>query len=62
MTDETLICTECNAEFIFTAGEQEFYTEKGFLTPDGELQKPRKCKPCRDAAKANRYRDRNKEE
>ena len=27
--DETLICEDCGCEFVFTAGEQEFYAEKG---------------------------------
>ena len=27
--DKTLICKECGKEFVFTAGEQEFYAEKG---------------------------------
>ena len=27
--DETLICEDCGKEFTFTAGEQEFYAEKG---------------------------------
>ena len=51
--DKTLICSneECGAEFIFTAGEQEFYAEKGFT-------EPKKCKACRDAAKAARFKDR----
>jgi len=50
MEDKTLICTnqDCGAEFVFTAGEQEFYAEKGFT-------EPKKCKPCRDAAKAARF-------
>ena len=26
--DEKLICEDCGAEFVFTAGEQEFYAEK----------------------------------
>ncbi len=26
--DEKLVCEDCGAEFIFTAGEQEFYAEK----------------------------------
>ena len=26
--DKTLICKECGEEFVFTAGEQEFYEEK----------------------------------
>ena len=33
--DKTLICKECGAEFIFTAGEQEFYAEKGFVNGSG---------------------------
>ena len=28
--DETLTCKDCGKEFIFSAGEQEFYAEKGF--------------------------------
>ena len=27
--DKTIICKECGKEFTFTAGEQEFYAEKG---------------------------------
>lgn len=44
--DKTLICKECNKEFVFTAGEQEFYAEKGFVN------EPQRCKACRDARKA----------
>ena len=29
--DKTLVCKDCGAEFVFTAGEQEFYAEKGFV-------------------------------
>ena len=43
--DKTLICKECNAEFVFTAGEQEYYAERGFQN------EPQRCKPCRDARK-----------
>ncbi len=46
--DKTLICKECGAEFVFTAGEQEFYAEKGFTN------EPQRCKSCRDARKAAR--------
>ena len=28
--DKTLVCKDCGNEFTFTAGEQEFYAEKGF--------------------------------
>ena len=43
--DETLVCKECGNEFVFSAGEQAFYKEKGFLN------KPKMCKACRDAKK-----------
>ena len=36
--DKTLVCKDCGAEFIFTAGEQEFYAEKGFQN------EPTRCK------------------
>ena len=44
--DKTLVCKECGNEFVFTAGEQEFYAEKGFEN------EPQRCKACRDARKA----------
>ena len=46
--DKTLVCKECGNEFVFTAGEQEFYAEKGFMN------EPSRCKSCRDARKASR--------
>lgn len=45
--DKTLVCKDCGAEFVFTAGEQEFYAEKGFMNEPG------RCKACRDSRKAN---------
>lgn len=45
--DKTLVCKDCGQEFIFTAGEQEFYAEKGFQN------EPARCKDCRMARKAN---------
>jgi CxxC-x17-CxxC domain-containing protein len=47
MEDKQLACTACGTEFTFTGEEQEFYLSKGF-------QEPKKCKPCRDAAKQAR--------
>ena len=29
-SDITLQCRDCGTDFIFTAGEQSFYAEKGF--------------------------------
>ncbi len=43
--DKTLVCKECGNEFVFTAGEQEFYAEKGLQN------EPQRCKACRDARK-----------
>lgn len=45
MKDKTLTCRDCSKEFTFTAGEQEFYAEKGFTN------EPVRCKECRDAKK-----------
>ncbi len=47
LTERQIACQSCGQEFTFTAEEQEFYSQKGF-------QDPKKCKPCRDAAKASR--------
>ncbi len=33
MSDQTLVCRDCNTQFTFTEGEQEFYREKGFSAP-----------------------------
>lgn len=45
--DKTLNCKECSAEFTWTAGEQEFFNQKGFKN------KPTRCKECR---KVNRQK------
>ncbi|MDO4581230.1 MAG: zinc-ribbon domain containing protein [Bacillota bacterium] len=47
-TDRTLTCKECGAEFAFTASEQEFYAEKGFVND------PARCPECRSARKRQR--------
>jgi CxxC-x17-CxxC domain-containing protein len=38
--DKNLQCADCNNEFIFTAGEQEFFAER-------EFTEPKRCKECR---------------
>ena len=43
--DKTLVCKDCGNEFVFTAGEQELYAEKGFQN------EPQRCKECRTARK-----------
>lgn len=39
--DLTLKCIDCGAKFVFTAGEQMFFAEKGFGN------KPRRCRACK---------------
>lgn len=39
--DRVLTCRDCGQEFVFTAGEQEFYAEKGFE------HDPTRCRECR---------------
>lgn len=36
--DKILVCKDCGAQFVFTAGEQEFYAEKGFQNEPRPLQ------------------------
>jgi len=43
--DKELVCKDCGKTFVFTAGEQEFYAEKGFQN------EPQRCKECRNAKK-----------
>ena len=45
--DKTLVCQECGKEFVWTAGEQEFYAAKGFTN------EPKRCPECRKARRAN---------
>ncbi|MFQ5657823.1 MAG: zinc-ribbon domain containing protein [Candidatus Methylomirabilales bacterium] len=39
--DKILTCVECGKEFAFTAGEQEFFAQKGFTN------EPKRCKSCK---------------
>src|SRR3981189_1924621 len=39
--DKVLKCAECSAEFVFTAGEQMFFADKGFKN------EPKRCKACK---------------
>ena len=43
--DKTLVCKDCGKEFVWTAGEQEFYASRGFEN------QPQRCKPCRVPAR-----------
>ncbi len=47
MNDQTLTCRDCGQAFTFTAGEQEFFSSRGFSEPS-------RCTECRAARKAQR--------
>jgi len=49
LQDKTITCRDCGAAFIFTAGEQGFYIEKGLQN------EPQRCPVCR----ASRRRERS---
>ena len=45
--DKTITCRDCGTDFVFTAGEQEFYAQKGFTN------EPTRCPSCRQQRKAS---------
>ncbi len=45
LEDKTLNCKECSKEFVWSAGEQQFYADKGLQNPPG------RCPECRRAKK-----------
>ncbi len=47
-TDRTITCIDCGQSFVFTAGEQDFYAQRGFT------EAPKRCPSCRSARKAQR--------
>ena len=46
--DKSITCVDCGEEFLFTAGEQAFYRERGLTN------EPTRCKSCREKRKATR--------
>jgi CxxC-x17-CxxC domain-containing protein len=47
--DKSLQCSDCGVTFTFSAEEQEFFQSKGYTN------EPKRCMPCRQARKAERY-------
>ncbi len=43
--DKALVCRECARPFLFTAGEQEFFRQKGLVNQPG------RCPECRNRRK-----------
>jgi hypothetical protein len=46
--DQQRTCVDCGGSFTWTAGEQEFFHEKGFSDP------PKHCKDCRQVKRDRR--------
>ncbi len=44
--DRSILCIDCDSDFIWTAGEQEFFRDKNLLNP------PKRCKECKQAKNA----------
>ncbi len=46
--DRTLTCMDCGTEFVHSAEDQEYYTQKGFVS------EPKRCPSCRAARRSSR--------
>lgn len=44
--DKTMVCSECGAEFVHSASDQQRYAERGFTSD------PKRCANCREARRA----------
>ncbi len=48
--EEILRCVDCEAQFIFTAGEQDYFLSRGLSTP-------KRCTQCRTRRKLTLVRE-----
>ncbi len=46
--DKQLQCSDCGANFTFSAQDQEFFAQKGYTN------EPKRCPSCRETRKAER--------
>jgi hypothetical protein len=46
--DQLRTCVDCRRNFLWTADDQEYFHEKGFITP------PKRCQECRRANREER--------
>lgn len=44
--DTTILCVDCDHDFVWTAGEQAFFRDKNLQNP------PKRCKDCKQAKNA----------
>jgi hypothetical protein len=48
--DIVLNCADCGEDWVFTAGDQQFFYSKGLATP-------KRCQPCRKVRKESIARE-----
>ena len=41
--EQSILCIDCNSNFVWSIGEQTFYRDKGLKNP------PKRCKECKQA-------------
>lgn len=46
LSDKILKCKDCGKTFVFTADDQKYFAEKGYLPP-------KRCKSCRYIRRLN---------
>lgn len=47
--DKSIQCSDCGTTFTFSAEEQELFASRGYTN------EPKRCQPCRQARKSERY-------
>ena len=53
LQDKSIQCSDCGTTFIFGVGEQELFQSRGYTND------PKRCSPCRQARKSERYGNNN---
>jgi CxxC-x17-CxxC domain-containing protein len=48
-TDKQITCSDCGNAFTFSGEEQELFAQRGYTN------EPKRCAPCRQARKSERY-------
>ena len=51
--DKSIQCSDCGATFTHSAQDQEFFQSKGYTN------EPKRCSPCRQTRKTERYNNDN---
>lgn len=54
-SDITITCLDCRAEFVWTVAEQDYYAKTKVIINGIEksLDKPKRCKDCRERRRAD---------